>query len=103
MPDYGLGLQKCKGRLLPFGIFTVFRYGLKSRRLITLLGSIRPDYQGRGIDVAMGIRLMNSAKKYKLNVIDSHLGLEYNDKRNAEMERMGGKVYKKYRIYQKEI
>lgn len=103
MPDYGLGLQKCKGRLLPFGIFTVFRNGFKSRRLVTLLGSIRPDYQGRGIDVAMGIRMMNSAKKYKLNVIDSHLGLEYNDKRNAEMERMGGKVYKKYRIYQKEI
>lgn len=103
MPDYGLGLQKCRGRLLPFGIFKVFKYGVKSGRLITLLGSIRPDYQGRGIDVAMGIKMMNSAKKHKLNVIDSHLGLEYNDKRNAEMERMGGKVYKKYRIYQKEI
>lgn len=35
--------------------------------------------------------------------IDSHLEMETNTKVRAEMERMGGVVYKKYRIFAKDL
>jgi hypothetical protein len=103
IPDYSKGFKKCRGRLFPFGFIPLLASGRKTDTLILLLGSVRPDYQGRGIEVLMGIKMMESAKKHHITIIDSHLGLENNDKRNAEMERMGGVVYKRYRIYQKDL
>ena len=35
--------------------------------------------------------------------IDSHLELESNWKMRAENEKLGGKVYKKYRIFRKSL
>lgn len=103
MSDLSKGIQKAKGRLLPFGFIHIFRAGKKSKQLNLMLGAVDPRYQGRGIDVLMGIKLIQSAKAEGKMVIDSHLELEYNTKVRAEMERMGGVVYKKYRLYEKEI
>ena len=38
-----------------------------------------------------------------MELIDLHLVLEVNTKMRAECERIGGKVVKKFRIYQKDI
>jgi hypothetical protein len=103
MSDISKGIQKCKGYLIPFGIFQVFRSGKKSNQLNLMLGAIDPNYQGRGLDVMMGIKMIESAKKAGKTTIDTHLELEYNTKVRAEMEKMGGVVYKKFRIYQKDL
>ena len=103
MSDLGKGIQKAKGRLFPFGFYHVLTAGKKSKQMNLMLGAIDPRYQGRGLDVLMGIKLIASAKAAGKTVMDSHLELEYNTKVRAEMERMGGVVYKKYRLYEKEI
>lgn len=51
----------------------------------------------------MGSRMIESANEGGFEYIDSHLELENNLKVRAEMERMGGEIYKRYRIYQKPI
>ena len=103
MSDISEGIRRSKGYLIPFGIFQIFRAGKKSKQLNLLLAGIHPSYQGRGIDVAMGIKMIESAKQAGKTHIDTHLELEYNTKVRAEMEKMGGVVYKKFRIYQKDI
>lgn len=103
MDDLSEGFRKAKGRLFPFGLIHLLIAAKKSRQLNLLLGAIRPDYQGRGLDMLMGSRLLESAKKAGKTVMDSHLELETNLKVRAEMERMGGKVYKRYRIWEKEL
>lgn len=103
MSDISKGLQKSKGYLIPFGIFQVLKAARKSNQLNLLLGGIDPRYQGRGLDVMMGIKMLESAKIMGKTTIDTHLELEYNTKVRAEMEKMGGVVYKKFRIYQKDI
>lgn len=103
MPNISEGIQKCKGKLLPFGLFQVLRSGRKSKQLNLLLGAVDPRYQGRGIDIYMGIKMLHSAKKQGKTIIDSHLELETNTKVRAEMEHMGGVVYKRYRIYQRDL
>lgn len=103
MSDLSRGIQKSKGFLIPFGFVPILLAGKKSKQLNLMLGAIDPNYRGRGLDVAMGIKLLESAKKAGKTKIDSHLELEYNTNIRAEMERMGGIVYKRYRIYQKDI
>lgn len=46
---------------------------------------------------------MDEAKKAGKTVIDSHLVLETNLKMRAEMEKMNGVVYKRYRIFWKDL
>jgi len=103
MSDISKGIQKVKGKVLPFGIITMLMSGKRSNQLNLMLGAVDPRYQGRGLEIIMGIKMMESAKRDGKTVMDSHLELEENTKVRAEMERMGGVVYKKYRIYQKEL
>ena len=103
MPDLSKGIQKAKGHIFPFGIFHILRAGKKTDQLNLLLGAIRKDYRGKGLDAVMGGKMIESAHDAGLKHIDSHLELETNVKVRAEMEKMGGQVYKKYRIYQKSI
>jgi hypothetical protein len=51
----------------------------------------------------MGSAMLDSARKQKMKYIDSHLEMESNSKVRAEMEYMGGKVYKKYRVFGRAI
>jgi GNAT superfamily N-acetyltransferase len=103
MSDISEGIRKSKGYLIPFGIFHIFRAGKRSNQLNLLLGAIHPNYQGRGIDAAIGIKMLESAKAEGKTTIDTHLELESNTKIRAEMEKMNGVVYKRFRIYQKDI
>ncbi|HSO85284.1 MAG TPA: hypothetical protein VLQ91_01945, partial [Draconibacterium sp.] len=103
MSDIGEGIKKSKGYLIPWGFIPILTAGRKSKQLNLLLVGIAPEYQGRGLDVMMAIKLLESAKKAGKTVLDSHLMLESNLKVRAELEKMGGQVYKRYRIYQKTL
>ncbi|MFC2116082.1 hypothetical protein ACFLTU_06380 [Bacteroidota bacterium] len=103
MPDLSKGIQKSRGYLFPVGLIHILRSGKKTKQLNLLLGAVREDYRGLGLDAVMGSRMIESANKAGLKYIDSHLELEDNLKVRAEMERMGGVIYKRYRIYQKPI
>ncbi len=101
MPDMSKGIQKAKGRLFPFGFIHVLLSMRKTTQLNLLLGAIKTQYRGKGINVLMGKSLIESANKSGLKTIDSHLILENNLTMRAECEKLGGIVRKRYRIYQK--
>lgn len=103
MPDISDGIRKCKGYLFPFGIIHIFRSQKKTKQLDLLLGGIQDHYRNKGIDTIMGVRMLEEAQKAGLKYIDSHLILEVNVKMRAEMEKMGGEVYKRYRIFSKNL
>lgn len=103
MPDVSPGIKACNGKLLPFGIFKVLRESKRSKKLLMMLGGVKKEYRGKGIDVLMGVKILQSAIKHKMELIDSHLVLENNSKMRGEYDRIGGKVVKKFRIYQKNL
>ena len=103
MSDISVGLQKCNGRLIPFGILRVLLSQRKTHQLNLLLGGIKPEYRNKGIDSMLGVSLINEAQKAGMKVLDSHLELETNTPMRAEMEKMGGTIYKRFRIFQKEL
>ncbi len=103
LPDMTSGIIAAKGKLFPFGIFKILREMKKSKKMMLMLGGVRKDYRGQGIDVLMAIRLLNSMKKNKVTLIDSHLILENNSRMRAECDRLDGKIVKRFRIYQKNL
>jgi len=103
MDHIGEGIRKARGRLLPVGWIHLLLAARRSRQLNLMLGAIHPDYQGRGLDMLMGARMLESARQTGKTVMDSHLELENNTKVRAEMERMGGKVYKRFTIFSKAL
>ncbi|HKK41677.1 MAG TPA: hypothetical protein VJ963_04645 [Bacteroidales bacterium] len=103
MPDLSKGIKDAKGRLFPFGILKILRESKRSKKLLMLLGGIKKEYRGKGIDVLMGVKLLQSCIKHRMDSIDSHLVLEDNTRMRNEYERIGCQVVKRYRIYQKDL
>lgn len=103
IPDMTEGIQKARGRLLPFGFIKILRAARKTKQLDLLLGAIKEKYRGMGIDVLMGVKMILSAHEAGLEIMDTHHELESNVKVRAEMEKMGGKLYKRFRVYQKKL
>ena len=103
MPDISKGIKRSRGYILPIGILHILVAGRRTRQLNLLLGAVHPEYQNRGLDTIMGSAMLESARKQKMQYIDSHLEMESNSKVRAEMEYMGGKVYKQYRVFGKSL
>jgi len=103
MPDLTAGIQKARGRLFPFGFIHILRASKKTKQLDLLLGAIKKEYRGQGLDALMGMAMISSAQQAGFEIMDTHHEMESNVKVRAEMERMGGQVYKIYRVYQKSL
>lgn len=103
LPDLSAGIKACRGRLLPFGILKVLRESKRSRKLIMMLGGVKKEFRGKGIDVLMGVKILQDGINSRMESLDSHLVLEDNLRMRGEYERIGCKVVKKFRIYQKDL
>ena len=103
LPDFSNGIRKAKGKLLPFGIFKILYDSKRSKKLLMMLGGVKKDFRGKGLEVLMGVKILQSGIKHKMTMIDSHLVLEDNTRMRSEYERIGCQVVKKFRIYQKEL
>lgn len=103
LPNMYEGIVRAKGRLLPFGFLHILRAMKRATQLDLLLGGIAEDCRGKGLDMMMGRAMLRSAIAAGFTVMDSHHELETNTRVRAEMERGGGEVYKRYRIFQKPL
>ena len=103
MPELSEGIRRARGRLFPVGWVHIIREARRTKLLTLLLGAIREPWRGRGLDMLMGMRLIESAKKAGMEYMDSHLILESNTQMRAEYERFNGILHKRYRIFGKEL
>ena len=103
MPDISEGFRKANGKLFPFGFIHLLRSFKKANQLNLLLGCVKENIRNTGINALMATSLFKSAHKGNLTTLDSHLIMEDNLKMRAVMERLNGTIYKKYRIYEKNL
>lgn len=103
MPNMSHGIIKSKGKMIPFGIFHVWRSQRKTKQLDLLLGAVHPKYQGKGLTAVLAQELIEEASNSGFEFMDSHLELESNKKVQRENIRLGGSVYKRYSIFKRAI
>ena len=110
LPNINEVIKDLNGHLFPTGLLkliwrlTLGRHRFESARLL-LLG-IMPEYRGSalgGLSVLLYVRAHRGAQK--LGIKHGELGwtLEENDKINAGIQFMGGRIGKVYRIYGKDL
>ena len=103
LPDMSRGIQKAKGRLWPFGFLHLLAAARRSKQIDLVLGAVKEEYRGRGVHLLLGQTLLRAAWDRGFEWMDSHLVLETNKLMRAEYENADGQVYKRYRIYRKQI
>jgi GNAT superfamily N-acetyltransferase len=100
LPDVNQVLAKMNGRLLPFGWwrFLVGRRRIDRVRVLAL--GVKPRYQHLGIAAALYVRHVETAARMPQKGGTMGWILETNEAMNRAMEGMGGKVVKRYRLYE---
>ncbi|MCF6290989.1 MAG: hypothetical protein L3J03_08350 [Desulfobacterales bacterium] len=101
IPDMTEGIQKARGRLFPFGWLKILQAARKTKQIDLLLGGVKEGYRQAGLDILLLTRMIAAAHEARLEVVDTHHQMETNIKVRALSKKLGGEVYKRYRVYQK--
>lgn len=98
------GLQKAKGRLLPFGWFHILR-DLKRTRWLDMNGmGVLPEYQGFGGPAVMYAELFNTLQgDERFEHAEVIQISEFNSNSLNEMKQFGVDFYKTHHIYRKAL
>ncbi len=101
VPDFNQAFAKANGRLLPFG---GIRMLAKLRSIdavrVGFLG-VKPEYQHTGVAALLYREHFDMAEKTPQKAGETGWILETNKPMNRAMEGMGGRIAKKYRVFEK--
>jgi GNAT superfamily N-acetyltransferase len=103
LPDINQVTKKMNGRLLPFGWLRFLLGKRKIDRVRVFALGVKPEYQHTGIAARFYVRHIETAAETGIPAGDEGWILETNKPMNRAMEGMGGKVVKKYRLYEKQL
>jgi GNAT superfamily N-acetyltransferase len=103
LPDINQALAHMNGRLLPFGWakFLWHRRKIDGCRVFAL--GVKPEHQHLGIAAAFYIEHIEQADPEAIWWGEMGWILETNEPMNRAMEGMGGKIVKRYRIFDKPL
>jgi GNAT superfamily N-acetyltransferase len=103
LPDVNQVTKRMNGRLLPFGwLKFLLARGTIDRVRVFALG-VKPEYQHTGIAARFYVRHIETAAETGSPAGDQGWILETNEPMNRAMEGMGGKIVKRYRLYEKSL
>jgi GNAT superfamily N-acetyltransferase len=103
VPDLNQVLARMKGRLLPFGWFYFLTKGrIIDRVRVGFLG-VKPAYQHTGVAAKLYVEHFNAAAARPQSGGEMGWILETNTAMNRGMEAMGGRIVKRYRMYEREL
>jgi hypothetical protein len=103
VPDYNQVLGRINGRLGPVGILKFLWYSRKITDIRVLTMGVKEEYRKKGIEGLLYLESFKAAMKKGYERAEMSWVLEDNVLMQRGCELMGGKLYKKYRIYEKTI
>lgn len=103
VPNYNEVLKRLNGRLGPVEILKFLYYKNKIKSLRIMIMGVKKEYRNRGIEVLMYYKTMLEALKQGYEWGELSWILEDNLMMNRAAEALGGVVYKKYRVYEKNL
>lgn len=103
MPSLSKALQRCRGRLYPFGFLRILRALKVSRSVDLYLTAVRPDMQNKGVNA---ILIHESNKVFiekRIEKVETNRELEENAKVQAQWRFYEPRQHKRRRCYRKEL
>ncbi len=103
MPSLSLAMQKCNGRLFPFGFIHLLK-ALKNNPNVDLyLTAVRPDLQNKGVNAMLMNETNNVFIRNKIQKVETNRELEGNSKIQAQWRFYENRLHKRRRCYKKSI
>jgi GNAT superfamily N-acetyltransferase len=101
VPDFNQAIEKANGRLFPFGwAKLLWKLPRIDQVRVGFLG-VKPEYQHTGVAALLYREHYDMAEKTPQKGGETGWILETNKPMNRAMEGMGGRIAKKYRVYEK--
>ena len=103
VPDVNQVLKKMNGRLLPLGWWHFLRKNRTIDRVRVGFLGVLPEYQHTGVAALLYMEHYDMAEKTPQTKGETGWILETNTAMNRGMEAMGGKIVKRYRVYERAL
>ena len=103
LPDLNIPLHKMNGRLFPFGWIKFLWYKRKIDTARFFMMGVIEEYRTRGIDAIFYLETAKAMLRKGYTRCEMSWILEDNVMMNRIIRRLGGRVYKIYRIYEKAL
>ncbi len=100
LPDLNVALRHINGRLFPFGLLKLLYYSRQIKNVRVLTMGVIEEYRNRGIDTLFYLETFQRGVKRGYDWAETSWILEDNVPMNRTMAMVGGKIYKRYRIYE---
>jgi GNAT superfamily N-acetyltransferase len=102
-PDVSAAMQRCKGRLFPFGIVDLL---IEMRRTAWISGNgvgILPEFQGRGGNALLYSEMEKTVRDFGFRYHEMTQIAETAVQMRRDLESLGGKQYKNHRVFRKSL
>lgn len=104
LPDLHQALKRSGGgHMWPFGLLKFLWHKRKITQIRLVIMGMLEEYRGRGADAIFYLETAKEALKRGYKRMEASWILEDNTMMNQIIERLGGKKYKTYRVYEKRI
>jgi GNAT superfamily N-acetyltransferase len=100
VPDVNQVLAQMNGKLLPFGWWKFLTKGRRMDRVRVGFLGVKPEYQHTGVAAKLYVEHFNAAAVRPQTGGEMGWILETNTAMNRGMEAMGGRIVKRYRVYE---
>ena len=103
IPDINQVLKKMNGRLLPLGWWHFLRKGKTIDRVRVGFLGVKPEYQHTGVAAALYVEHFDTADATPQKWGEMGWILETNRNMNRAMEAMGGRIVRRFRVYEQTL
>ena len=103
LPDVNQVIAGMNGRLMPFGWLKFLLGKRKVDRVRVFALGVKHAYQHTGVAAGLYLKHLEAATPDGIPAGETGWILETNDSMNRAMEGMGGKIVKRYRLYEKAL
>jgi hypothetical protein len=103
LPDVNQAIRHANGRLFPFGLFKLLWHmrRVQGIRVITL--GLKEEFRGTAMAPLLYFEMFRRGSSKGHRVAESSWVLEDNQAMRLGVEKMGGRVYKTYRLYERSV
>ena len=102
-PDISAAMQRCRGKLFPFGIVQLLRE-LRRTNWVALNGNgILPEFQGRGGNALLYSEMYHTIQDFGYQSAELVQVAETAVRMRSDLETLGGEPYKNHRVFTRRL
>lgn len=103
LPDINQAIKGLNGKLFPFGIIKFLANKRKINQLRVIIMGVKKEYHKKGIDAVFYRNVIKAGNRKNVKGAEISWVLEDNFAMKQTSEKLGAKVYKTYRIFDKKL